>query len=723
MPWTLEIHHIGVQQGDATLIVARNAAIGVVRSVLIDNGLADQAPDIHAYITGTAGLATLDVMILTHYDEDHFNGAAILLRNYPAVYDNIFIFDQGWPGAGGIDNNYINYVRAINGLNFNNGHLALAHLAGAPPRTRITNRVLSYGNLPYILFGGSIPNVNTAAVPAGAPGTINRNAGWLVNREVMWTNNAGAPALPPGNAPGVAGGPPRLLCIAANEWVLQPGGGGVVQVPSGLNPNSPDGKNGRSLVFLLTFEGFRYYIGGDISSLQESDTLGGNGIVNYIAAQGQVHAMKMSHHGSGESSLTTFINQLNPTAAFISCGTDNGYGANPIAGGLGPWPNGHPQQRVLNDLQAVAGLTHYYMTADRSSEDYCRRLNRGAGVWPMGYTAKAVVTGAWGPVQGGWPVAPVAPSPCGGHWPYDTAANQADGYMRIDVAPAPAAVAAPNFNVTFPIPRITLPVLNFPIEVPANVNWPAGVNIPLNTRIPNGGIWPGGVVAPLQGMAITAGPYVLAIALAWPNGQTIGAGLILPGGGAANIGGYTLAANTVLPAGVTWSAATQLPVGTILPAGSHIPIGIVSPTPPGLEDGEVIMVPTVLPAGVFWPNGTPLPAGTTLPAAALFPAGATWPAGIALPPGVPTNGTNLPVGTSLPAGFIFPAGVNWPANTALPPLTLPAMAWPPGQPLITAMQFQAGATLPAGIQWPAGGAVTQPGILPANTIITPVNQH
>lgn len=723
MPWTLEIHHIGVQQGDATLIVARNPAIGggLVRSVLIDSGLTDQAPDVHNYITVTAGLATLDVMIVTHYDEDHFNGSAELLRNYPGVYDNTLIFDQGWPGHGGLDNNYINYVRAINGLAMQGG-LALAHLAGPPPRSRITNRVLSYGNLGYILFGGAIPAANTAAVPAGAPGTINRAAGWLVNREVMWTNNVGAPAPPPGNAPGVAGGPPKLLCIAANEWVLQPGGGGVVQVPSGLNPNSSEGKNGRSLVFLLTFEAFRYYIGGDISTEQEDDALGGHGIVNYIAAQGQVHAMKMSHHGSGESSSTPFINQLNPTAAFISVGTDNGYGTNPPAMGQGPWPNGHPQQRVLNDLQAVAGLTHYYMTADRSSEDYCRRLNQGVGAWTMGYTAKAIVTGAWGPIQGGWPVAPAGPSPCGGQWPYDMAVNPGDGYMRIDVAPAPAAVAAPNYNVTFPIPRITLPVLNFPIQVPANVNWPAGVNIPINTRIPNGGIWPGGVVAPLQGMAISAGPYVLAIALAWPNGQTIGAGVIIPGG-AAPMGGYTLAAITVLPAGVTWTFATQLPVGTILPANSDMPVGIVSPTPPGLEDGEIITAPVVLPAGVQWPNGTPLPAGTTLPANTVFPAGATWPAGVALPPGIPPNGSNLLIGTSLPAGFIFPAGVNWPANTPLPPLTLPAMAWPVGQPLIANMEFPAGATMPVGIQWPVGGVVTQPGILAANTIITPVNQH
>src|SRR4051812_41767840 len=141
MPWTLEIHHIGVGQGDATLIVARNPALGggLVRSVLIDSGLGDQAPDIHTYITVTAGLAQLDVLILTHYDEDHFNGSAILLRNYPAVYNNTFIFDQGWPGAGGIDDNYIGYVRAINGCT-RNGGLALAHLAGAPPRSRITNR-------------------------------------------------------------------------------------------------------------------------------------------------------------------------------------------------------------------------------------------------------------------------------------------------------------------------------------------------------------------------------------------------------------------------------------------------------------------------------------------------------------------------------------------------------------------------------------------------------
>ena len=66
MPWTLEIHHIDVGQGDATLIVARRIGGGlppIVRSVLIDGGEAIKGPDVHAYITGTAGLANLDVMV------------------------------------------------------------------------------------------------------------------------------------------------------------------------------------------------------------------------------------------------------------------------------------------------------------------------------------------------------------------------------------------------------------------------------------------------------------------------------------------------------------------------------------------------------------------------------------------------------------------------------------------------------------------------------------
>ena len=726
MAWSLQIHHIDVQQGDSTLIVAREPGLGIVRSVLIDGGLGGQAPTVHNYITGAAGgnLAALDVLVVTHYDQDHFNGVAQLLKNNAGTYDNTIIFDQGWPG-GGLENPYINYVMGINGRN-SAGALTPAFAGGAPNRQRVTKSILSYNvapNLTLALRG----QANTGAVPAIPGGNVNNivwhHANTLLGDEVMWTNGAGVPtpALWGGGgapAPGAIGGPPSLTCIAVNEWVLQQGAA-PVNIPSGLNPNSALGKNARSLVFLLRFNGFRYYIGGDIPSLLEDHVNGiGAYLVAAVPAAIPVHAMKASHHGSGESTSNAFLGQLQPNGVFISCGADNGYGANPVLNGNGPWPNGHPQQTLLQDMQNSATVLRYYMTQDRSSVDFCRRLNQGVGVWPLGYTAKARVHGAWGPPQAGWGGAVAGVTTCNGQWPNDSAPAAVQGNIRIIVL----AAAAPNYFVSGPRPRLRMPILNTAVSLPAGVIWPAAQPLPPNTQLPLGAVWPGGVQAPMQGAVVAGAPFVLAAALPWPNGQTMGQGVVWPGG-AMNMVGFTLTGLTTLPAGVMWTNAVNLPIGAVLPTGTVIPFGWVSPNTPGVVAGTVLAAPLVLPPAVTWPNGTALPTGTIFPAGTAFPAATTWPAGIPLPAGIPPFGTNIPVGATLPLFFGFPAGTLWPLGAGLPQIMVPAgTIWPAGQGLPANTRLPLGGSLIPGIQWPVGVAIPVGAGFPG-PIIQDINVH
>jgi hypothetical protein len=707
MAWSLEIHHIEVNQGDATLIVARENVAAIVRAVLVDGGRLNAAVDVDTYIL--AYVPRVDVIVVTHYDADHVNGILEILRSCAGTYDNALIFDQGWPGAGGLDDGYTRYLRAING--FNDNGLAPVFMGAPPPRVRITKAVLSYPGAPVL--GGAMPLPGTPSVPAGAPGTINRNANWLVGREIMWTDNAGAAnnalyggAMAP--APGAVGGPPLMRCIAANEYVMRANGTNGDR-PSGIvNRNSDDAKNARSLAFMVQFENFRYYIGGDISSVQEDNAAPlGPGIGNYLAAQGRTHAMKASHHGSGASTSAQFIAQLDPVAAFISCGINNGFGGNPINGaGQGPWPWGHPQQRVLDDLEARAALNSYYLTHDRHNDDFCRRLNQGQGIWPKAYTPKAEVAGGWGPPPLIWGDAPGNPSPCAGFWPNDGATGIIRGNVRINVA----AGATPAFTVRFSSPDIAQPMLTAPLTLPPNTGWPDWVLLPVNTILPAAAVWPAGFNAPLQGMRLNQA-HTLAINLPWPNGRFITAGAIPTG--LYNISGFGFPAITVLPANVIWGNGVQLPVGAILPAGTGIPHGIISPDPPGLDPGDVIMVDTVLPAGVFWPNGVPLPQGTTLPANIVFPLNSSWPAAAPMPKFSIPNGAQLPAGLQLPQGMIFPAGAQWPVNTAMPRLELPeGVAWPNGHALPASTILPIGAQLPPGIQWPVGVAL--PGAGTAN---------
>lgn len=358
MAWTLEIHHIDVDQGDATLIVAREVpplvgANPIVRAALIDGGRQNQGQTVHNYIT--ARVNQLDVMIATHYDGDHRGGLIHLLTSYAGTYNNTFIFDPGW--TLNLNNNLITYLRAINGFN-QNGLAAVFAQPGVAPlaRVRVTNHILSDGQLPNnIIFGGAVPAAGTFAVPLGAPGAINGNPWWLVNQEILWWGLAGpGTALPPGiPAPGNPGHPPRIVCIAANGHVLQAGGNTqFLGQPGGM----PFDANAKSLAFLVEFNNFKYYIGGDIETTQEDGDGNNNGIMHLLNPNnnlaGRVHAMKTSHHGSANSTSRAFVNRLRPIAAFISCGFNNQFN--------------HPRQEVVNVLEGYG------------QNDYLANLNNPA---------------------------------------------------------------------------------------------------------------------------------------------------------------------------------------------------------------------------------------------------------------------------------------------------------------------------------------------------------
>ena len=83
----LDIYWIDVEGGAATLVVTP-----VGESILVDTGLPKQShvDRMRACIVGVAGLKQLDHLIISHYDLDHYGGAAGLSREVPIVnvYDN-----------------------------------------------------------------------------------------------------------------------------------------------------------------------------------------------------------------------------------------------------------------------------------------------------------------------------------------------------------------------------------------------------------------------------------------------------------------------------------------------------------------------------------------------------------------------------------------------------------------------------------------------------------
>ncbi|QGZ92300.1 ComEC/Rec2 family competence protein [Microcystis aeruginosa] len=353
MAWQLEIHHIDVAQGDATLIVVRevapflNAAAPIIRSVLIDGGKLNKGADVHQYLNTTVNLNNLDIMIATHYDGDHYNGLRYLLQRNTHIYDNTIIFDQGEQGnitvkrrRDGTDNTTI--------LNQESDYLRyLDAIQSRGARNRITQQVNSQ--------------------KGGAGGW--RNPYWLVNKEVLWYGFAG----------GVPAGAPIMTCIAANQYIRNAGAANPVQSGQSVDP-----KNEKSLAFLVQFNNFKYYLGGDIETTQE-DHIMTNLNPNDDDA-GRILAMKASHHGSDRSTSANFVNRLRPSAAFISCGYNNSFE--------------HPRQEVLNNLEHCVNLQYYYLTEDRDDTAFNARVGAVGGPAPniaAAYTPKAFVAGSWGP--------------------------------------------------------------------------------------------------------------------------------------------------------------------------------------------------------------------------------------------------------------------------------------------------------------------------------------
>ncbi|MDL1967603.1 MAG: hypothetical protein LWW97_03410 [Deltaproteobacteria bacterium] len=376
MAWRLLIEHIDVAQGDATFILAEEYdpnpnsntfAIQQQRSALIDGGGFSLSNDIHHRINTVWGVNQLNVMAVTHYDADHFNGIRALLNiKTTTVYDNTLIFDQGeqgiievwktggtrlrplqiWSTFSNRESNYIAYLNAINSRG--NG------------RQRVTEKVVSDCDLPHT---GDL----------GADGWLHSDC--LVGQEILWYGTGAV----------LSDGAPKITCIAANQHVLQ-AGGKKAHLPTGMGV---DQRNEKSLAFLIQFNNFKYYVGGDIESNQEDGNDKNNGIMHFLnpdnnSAAGRVLAMKISHHGSNRSTSADFVNRLRPSAAFISCGINNSFG--------------HPDQKVLDNLQRCESLQNYYLTEDRNYDDCIKRSGQD-GVEPnieRAYSAKATVAGAWG---------------------------------------------------------------------------------------------------------------------------------------------------------------------------------------------------------------------------------------------------------------------------------------------------------------------------------------
>jgi hypothetical protein len=317
---TIEIHHMDIGVGDATLIKV-NTRNPHPYAILIDGGMPGEAYNVIGYLKmaefGNLGNSPyVDLVIASHYDADHIGGLAGT-DNHPGIL---------WPGDHRPEQRVIYY--------------ALLDRGKAKPQEKIDTGVYNlysrYGRMRRATVGNPefLRNEITLPAPVILPDTFPPLDTTLVNLRIGGVINLGHDA---NNVP------VRLRLIAANGRVSSPNNAApplpyqYVDVAGnlGIDRNNPGGyrdENNWGLAWVLEYGEFRYFSGGDMAGYTnakffDEETPVSEGLRNIYPNNpvGHVCAMKVNHHGSDEASNTNFLESLAPTAIFFSCASGHSF--------------------------------------------------------------------------------------------------------------------------------------------------------------------------------------------------------------------------------------------------------------------------------------------------------------------------------------------------------------------------------------------------------------
>lgn len=116
----------------------------------------------------------------------------------------------------------------------------------------------------------------------------------------------------------------------------------VLNPALGTGPSSERGSNNSSVVLRLKYGDVSFLLTGDIEEEVESELLReGHDLSSTV--------LKVSHHGSNNSSSPFFLRAVNPTLAVVQSGEENRYG--------------HAHQDVIERLKRIVGDEGLYVTA------------------------------------------------------------------------------------------------------------------------------------------------------------------------------------------------------------------------------------------------------------------------------------------------------------------------------------------------------------------------
>lgn len=268
------IHHIGVGQGDATLMILKDGTYQM--SILIDAGNSSaKGTAVYKEVNKYLGMSkVLNCIIVSHLHSDHMGGMMSLMDSLSTNSWSIgFILDRVAGGYGDSDDSLC-YNNAS--FTWNDGEPALptSQLVG---RYRTAVGKLKYQQWLNFAVGGDV---------------------------IQAVNSRFSSAI-------------SLLCTTSNGYVYAPG------KPNNyvyLGDNAHN-ENDYSYSFLLQMGSFKYFTGGDIGGEAPYVDLE-TPLVTYFQSRPDATnfhfcSYKASHHGSEHSTNTTFVTAVKPTLTVV----------------------------------------------------------------------------------------------------------------------------------------------------------------------------------------------------------------------------------------------------------------------------------------------------------------------------------------------------------------------------------------------------------------------
>ncbi|MEM7038935.1 MAG: MBL fold metallo-hydrolase, partial [Bacteroidota bacterium] len=289
----LEIHHINIGQGAATLIFGPGPD-STRRSILIDCGDLN-GPDggaiVYSYLRAEE-VDTLDIFIATHYDADHIGG---LVTGRPTFGMSFMLGPNGVPGAEGDDDG--DGKKDWLGSN------------------KIEFDVKEFGRDDDIVVRRFIDR-GTEKMPRSKTfkkyDFLTSNVGEKIVLDDAEDIKASEIDL---------GSGATLTCVAGNGYVR----GKMRRI------NLAKSENERSLCYWLSYGGFDYLIGGDLIGKRGTDSGPEDSRLEYEVGRWmkkngvELDVYNSNHHGANNTGEMAFLNLVKPEVAVISVG-DNSHG-------------------------------------------------------------------------------------------------------------------------------------------------------------------------------------------------------------------------------------------------------------------------------------------------------------------------------------------------------------------------------------------------------------